>query len=233
MQHWARSIINDAIWDGRKSSEQIIIGLKRIAEIIESKDVYCFRTPDLEKFCDALFEVGDLSELSDKMMQIANYIGFQNFAIFVLQTGKNNFFRSRICTSFGEDWIARYQQMDYRKIDPVIARAGADDSCFLFSNLDSSSTNIENFWADASNHNIGRNGMCFVFPRIDGSRIGVSFVTENNSEYVEELHQVDGSDLHFLSLQAVNSFCDLSIGNKVMDDTLNLNELHFSKKNCL
>ncbi|WP_299842239.1 autoinducer binding domain-containing protein [uncultured Roseovarius sp.] len=208
-------------------SEETIRGLKRIAELIEDIDVHPFRTTELSDIGEELSECTDLTELSELMWQAATTVGFQNFAIFVIQQGSNGAFRSRICTSYKDTWVNRYHEKAYQFIDPVIAQAAAEDGWFLFSELNSSAPAIECFWEDAETFGIGRNGLCFSISRKDGARIGVSFSTSNTKEKVEEVVRLNGFDLQFLAHLAVDCFCYASRGPSLSDDTLSLKELRF------
>ncbi|MFD1158078.1 autoinducer binding domain-containing protein [Roseovarius aestuarii] len=201
--------------------------MRRIAELIENSGVHTYRTDELCDIGEELSECGNLTELSELMWQAASATGFQNFAIFVIQQGSSGAFRSRICTSFKDSWVARYQEKSYQFIDPVIARSASEDGWFLFSELHSNAPMIESFWEDAENFGVGRNGLCFSISRKDGARIGVSFSTANTKEKVDALVRLNGYDLQFIAHLAVDSFCYTSRGPSLPDDTLSMKELRF------
>ncbi len=227
MQHWARTIFEDALWENRTLTRETKNGLDRILRLIETSDVHPFRTDQLEAISNDLSECVDLTELSELMWHLATSVGFQNYTIFLLDQGSAGTFRSRVSTSYNEEWIARFQEKSYQYIDPVVARAKTTDGWFLFSDIDDSSPIVQEFWRDAVNHRIGRNGLCFVFTRRDGARIGISYATMNTAEKVADIVRFDGYDLQFLSQMAVDCFCFASCGPSLSDDTLSTEELRF------
>lgn len=227
MQHWIRTVFEDAIWNGKAKSQQANEAINRIVELIETNDVHMFRTADLESISTELSDCDDLNDLSELMWHLATSIGFQNFTIFVLQQGAAGTFKSRVCTSYNEDWIERYQARSYQFVDPVMAQASARDGWFLYSDLSATAPVVRDFWDDAEVHRIGRNGVCFAMTRLDGTRIGVSFSSMNSKEIVQDCVRLNGFDLQFLASQAVDSFCNASFGRELMDDTLTMLELRF------
>lgn len=227
MPHWVNAIIEEVSWDRKRMPAHVWSGLKRIAEIVESSDMHHFRTRELETIADALTECASMDELAELLWNAAVNTGFQNCALFVLNQGKAGAFKSRVCASYDEAWIARYQQRNYQYIDPVIVRASVRDGSFLFSETDNRSPVVKAFWDDAEQHGIGRNGICFVATHTDGSRLGVSFATTNTVSETKELARLNEHDLDVLARIAIDCFCYLSKGESLPDDTLTISELRF------
>ena len=227
MQHWVRSILEDVLWSSKSMSIEIKNGVDRIIDLVEKNDVHSFRTAELEGLANDLAECVDLTDLSELMWQVATSVGFQHFTIFVLKQGTGGTFKSRVCTSYNEAWIMRYQEQSYQFIDPVMSQAAVSDGWFQFSDLKSDAPAIQSFWEDAEKHRIGKNGLCFAMTRVDGSRIGVSFSTMNTKEKVDQIVRMNGFDLRFLAHLAVDCFCFASFGPTLSDDTLNNEELRF------
>lgn len=227
MNHWVRTVLEDACSQEESIPDHVHAGFKRIVQLIDSVDVHTFRTEEFEQIADDLSECTSLNDLANLMWKTATSTGFQHFAIFVLTQGSSGNFRSRVCTSYSEAWIRRYQEKSYQFIDPIISEATRKNDWFLFADLDSGSPVHHQFWEDAKEHGIGRNGICFTIVRPDGARIAVVFSTSQSVEKTNHLIRLNGSDLRFLAELAVESFCYASIGPLLPDDILSPHELKF------
>lgn len=227
MKHWVHSVLEEAFSSTKSSPEHVRQGLQRIAHLVESMDVHPFRTSELEGIADDLSECTDLRQLSKLMWRAATSTGFQHFAIFVIRQGSNGMFKSRICTSYNQAWIERYQAKSYQFVDPIIAEASRRDGWFLYDDLENDAPVVQSFWDDAKQHRIGGNGVCFALTRKDGSRLGIVFATAHTAEKTRELVRLNGSDLQFLANLAADSFCFVSCGPDLADDTLTVQELKF------
>ena len=227
MQHWVRALFEELASANNKMTDKTRKDVKRTIEIIENSDAHYFRTHELEALANELSQSDGLNQLSELMWKITTSLGFQNFAIFVLQQGRNRTFEPRICTSCNAKWISRYVDQRYQYVDPVIARASEREGWFLFSDITTSSRSVESFWQDADKYKIGRNGVCFSMFREDGTRIGVSYTTQNSANYVEESVRTNFIDMFFLAQIASDTFCYAAIGEDLPDNTLTEEELRF------
>lgn len=227
MKHWVRTVCENAFWGDQDRSSNAMEGINRIIQLIENSDVHLLRTEELEQICDHLADTVDLEELSELMWRAATSTGFQNFAIFVLHQGQGSSFKSRICTSFHDEWIARYIQNNYQYVDPVMSKASISDDWFLYSDLAGTAPAVKCFWRDAEKHRIGRNGVCFPMTRSDGTRVAVSFTTLNTNTAVEEAVRLNGYDLRFIAESAVDAFCYAASDSSLENDTLTVDELRF------
>ncbi|MEL6522301.1 MAG: autoinducer binding domain-containing protein [Pseudomonadota bacterium] len=225
MQHWVKNVFEDLLWAASGNSEEIHTTVSRIVRAIEGRDVYLFRTEELESIADGLVECVDLNDLSSWMWKATTSLHFQNFAIFVLKPGPGTSFHPKICTSYNTDWIDRYVEKTYQFVDPVMRRAAEADGCFAYSELDQTSPLVEKFWQDAERHRIGRNGHCCAFTRPDGTRIGVAFSSRESQEKVQEIVRKFSSDLFSISQLAGEAFCYAVAGPTIQDCCLSELEL--------
>lgn len=227
MRHWARSVIEDAVYGDDPPDNDIHCGLKRIIRQIESLDVHLFRTAELEDIANGLSDCIDLEDLSRLMWTAASSTGFENFIVFVINNGVNGTPKSRVCTSCNVDWITRYQEQNYQYIDPAMAEARRADGYFEFADLPASSPAVQAFWADAEDHRIGRQGLCFVSRRPGGARIGVSFLSGKSEDQARANVRRNGHDLMVISELAIDAFCYAAYGAGNADEELSVEELRF------
>lgn len=227
MQHWVNHVLQNRVHNPSSLADGQAKDLRRIAELIEQVDVYGFRTKELDSIANELAECDCLTQLSKYMWRTATSVGFQNFSIFVLRHGQAGSFKSRMCTSYSEEWVARYRAKNYHFVDPVMARAREHEGTFLFSDLNLGAKKQKDYWRDAVKHKAGSNGVCFSMDRRDGSRIGVTFSTSAAGDKFSELMLLNGSDLRFIALLAADCFCDVAVVAEHLDDILDANELRF------
>lgn len=227
MNHWVKTVFEDLTWGNKNVSEQLRSDIIRIVEIFECSDVHHFRTEDLENMANELYEADNVTELSSLMWKITTTLAFQNFAIFVLKQGPGMAFNPKICTSCNAKWVARYVDQGYQYVDPVMTKASENDGCFLYSELPVGSPVVETFWQDADHHRIGRNGVCFCIARRDGSKIGVSFSTQDTANKVQEIFYANSYDMNFIAQIAADVFCYAATDTLLSDDTLTEAELRF------
>ncbi|WP_299508178.1 autoinducer binding domain-containing protein [uncultured Roseobacter sp.] len=227
MQHWARTVFEDLLWTNSEVSQQTRVDAMRVIELIEECKTHRFRTEELQKTANQLLECVEIEALAELMWSVTTSLGFQNYAIFVLNKGAHASLEPRICTSFSNDWIVRYIESEYQYIDPVMMKAGQSDGWFTFAQLDNNSPAVRDFWLDAEKYRIGRNGICFAITQSEGERIGVSFSSQAPQERIEHIVRKNGLDLCILAKLASDAFCFAASGPAIPDDTLTVVELRF------
>ncbi|MFK7977373.1 MAG: autoinducer binding domain-containing protein [Halioglobus sp.] len=228
MKHWVRSVLEEAVSQERNLTQVTWASLKRIIELLETNEVYQFLSKDMDRLADDLSVCDDLTNLSEIMWNVAVSSGFQNFAIFALSHGSGTTFKSRVCTSYNKHWIRNYEEKRYQYVDPIMHMASSmTEGFFFYSDLDHDTPAIRDFWNDARNHKIGRNGICHVIALRDGVRIGVSFSTSSNAAKVRKDADLTGSDLAFIAQLAAECFCFTSRGPAISNDVLSTDELRF------
>ncbi|WP_299962387.1 autoinducer binding domain-containing protein [uncultured Roseobacter sp.] len=227
MKHWARSVLEELLWEKGTVSDRVRIDVMRIVELLEERDTHLFRTAELEDIANQISVCTDLSEVSHHMWDLTTTFGFEHFAIFVLKEGLGTSFSTKICTSFNQKWIERYVQENYQYVDPVMAKAECIDGCFLFSDLTNSAPMVRDFWDDAKKHRIGDQGICFAMTRPNGTRVGVSFSTQKTAKQLEEMVSVNLYDMNFLVQLAADAFCHTGSAPALPDNCLSVSELRF------
>lgn len=227
MTHWVQVILEDTIWGQKKLPAHVRDGLKRIEEMAISSEVIQFRTHEFEEIADELSICDDLSELSLLLWRAATSAGFQHFSLFVVNQGRSPTSAHRMCTSYKKDWLDVYQEKSYQYVDPIVAKAKSTDGKFLFSEASNSAPMVQAFWDDAEKHNIGRNGLCYVVTRSDGTRIAISFSICGTEKKASESIRLNTYDLEIIAQLAIECFCYTSTGSSLNDQLLSTNELRF------
>jgi len=227
MEHWATALLRNLQRGNIKSTATVDQQINRIIKIIDDTGVHHFRTDELEKLADEVVECADLVQLAQLLWLSATSCGFEHFVMFVITQGSKGAFSTRVTTSFNEEWIARYEKMNYSSIDPIFNAATSWDRPFSFAEVSRSSPAIELFWEDAVKHRVGENGICFPITRNDGSKLAVSYITRKSALLAARCIEQNGCDLGFISELATECFCFLSQGQHRSDRILSLEELRF------
>lgn len=227
MSHWVRVILEDAVSGQENLPDYVRSGLSHLVQIVETSDMWRFRTLELEAVADELSTCDCLSELSRLLWRAATSCGFQHFSLFVVSQGRGPVLASRMLTSFNSKWIKCFESKAYQFIDPVISMARIRDGSFLFSEASSCAPTVQAFWQDAEHHGVGRHGLCYAASRPDGARIAVNFYNSQPQEKAEENIRLNRHDLEVMSQLAIECFCYTSHGAASDKNVLSQRELKF------
>ncbi|WP_300016521.1 autoinducer binding domain-containing protein [uncultured Roseobacter sp.] len=227
MSHWVRAVLEEAIGNDAQRPAQVMEGLKRISHIIEESDAIQFRTDDMEELANSISVCDNLTELSQLLWQAATNSGFQHFSLFVVEQGRSANFSSRMCTSYGQNWLRRHEEKSYQFVDPVFLEAKSGNDSFLFSDLSTSSPLVREFWDDREEHNVGTKGMCYASTRPNGARIAVTFSSSDSEEKFSENIRFNRSDLEAVAQLAIEGFQHCASLTNLDDNTLSAQELRF------
>lgn len=228
MKHWARIILEDVILEFTEVPSVVLDGLVTAVELIENDVEYHFRLPILKDLADDISECDQLEGLAKLLWRVSVELGFQNFSIFLIKHGKAGIYGNRQCSSLSELWLERYSAKNYQWIDPVLQWANqVNNGAISFSELDSNSPLIEEYWLDAENHKVGRNGACFVHSLKRGSKIAVLFHSRAPNSIFSRSMDLNASDLRFLSRLAAECFWYASFGTSPIKNPLDNHELRF------
>ena len=230
MKHWSKVLVDEALWNCRECPDHLKNGLTRLADIVAQQPYHRFRLSTVEQHVDEIAECTDLTELTELTWRAAQCLGFENISVFLLSQGSGEVFRTRICTNYNRAWIARYQDMRYQRIDPVLCRAREQDGSFSYAELPQSPI-AEDFWKDAAAHKIGTDGLCVAINRKDGARLGVTYATRAGRKKTEELIALNRNDLEVLAHHVIDCFCDLGT-QTISCDLLTEAELRFLREIC-
>lgn len=227
MQHWARTVIEEALSTTGQPSSRLLQDLARIVGLIENLEWHHFRTDGLEDVVDRIVECSDIDELSQLLCTASVELGFEHATVFVLRQGSGTAFSQRICTSYPMSWVRRYQERSYQFMDPVMARALVSDEPFLFSDLADSVPMIKAFWKDAEAHGVGRLGLCCTFELSGSTRIGVSFSSSQPEAAFRDTVRLNGQDALITARLLATAFCSLAHRDHSNDCPLTMKELRF------
>ena len=227
INHWALSSLDDLMASDAGLPEELLADFAKMAEVVASMDLYCFRNPKLEAISDELAACDTLDQLAHIMWDAATETGFKHATVFVINQGNVPAFKTRVSTSYPNKWLERYAEREYLFVDPIFERSSQSSEPFLFSDVPTRSPVVEAFWNDAVGHGIGRHGFCCVSNMDTGTRIGVSFGSGNSESVTARNVRTHGSDLRFLAQIAAETFFYLAQTSPDASQSLTVTELRF------
>lgn len=227
VQHWIENWEADIRRSLPNLSRRMEHDLKTIRDAVAQNGSYVFRCPNLGIIADSIAEETELGQLTKLLRDASVAAGFQHATLFVLRQGRSTAFKTRVCTSYPEDWIARYGSQNYQNIDPVMSRAMQASAPFRFDEVWGSSGIEAAFWSDAEAHGIGRNGLTIPVSLPCDAKLAISFSSSNNQEMVGRQCEQHLSDLCVLAELAGEAFGVLGRTRPVQNSALTEEELHF------
>lgn len=229
VQHWVEGVLRRANQRHTKIPTSVRDDIERLCNIVKNLTYYEFYNEEMVGFVEDLSDCNDIDNISDIIVNVGKMCGFDHASIFLLRHGDAITFKKRVCTSYPWSWLVAYDQNRYQFIDPVVLRALRSDGSFLFSEIDSTSPQVERFWRDAKQFGIGTEGCCFVYEFDPGIRIGISFTSTGTSALVEKAFDHHGSDLAVLGQIACQSFVEMCGVFRAAGSELSIDELRFIK----
>ena len=199
----------------------------RIRDTILSCDVYAFRDIKLELVANDIAEETEVSRLPQHLWEVAIRSGFQNASLFVLEQGRGSQFKSRVCSSYPENWRARYIEQKYQFIDPVVSMALVRDAAFKFSEAKGTSSIEAEFWADAEKYGVGTNGLAIPVRLECEALIVVTFATSVDMQLADARCDEHLSDLSIVAQLAAEAFSCLGRSQPNPNAQLSQDELRY------
>jgi DNA-binding CsgD family transcriptional regulator len=138
---------------------------------------------------------------AETLRTIASEIGLSNIAYIRVSAGKHGDAYSVFSiVTYSRLWQQRYSLKKYLPYDPVISYGQKADEPFDWADLPADDPATNAFWADALNHNVGRNGLSVPLHSRRGVLSVVSFTSDLSKK---EWEAYKSSNLNSLKLLAV------------------------------
>lgn len=190
---------------------------------------YVFRNDKLQDIANSLSEETELDRLTKLLWEAAITADFQHSTLFVLEQGTGAAFRTRVCTTYPEDWIHRYGEKGYQYIDPVVTACQKYSEPFRFKDVKGTLPMELEFWKDAECSGIGTNGLAVPVSLPCGAKIAISYVSAASEKTVNESCDEHESDLLVIAYLAAEAFGFLARDRVTRTDDLTSDELRFLK----
>lgn len=135
----------------------------------------------LEGVLDRIHSAGSTGELSDLLHAIRSDFDLANIAYHAVAIPAQDARNPILILTYEDAWVQRYTERDYFLIDPVV-RAGVKGFLPLdWSEVDRSSPEAQQFFREADDHHVGREGVTLPVRGPAGER-ALFTITSNLSE---------------------------------------------------
>jgi LuxR family transcriptional regulator, quorum-sensing system regulator RaiR len=139
-------------------------------------------------------------ELVDILKAVASEIGLSHIAHLRFSSAKSA--DANLLTAvatYSREWQTRYFLKQYLAIDPVISHGRTAILPFDWETLNSDDQAIQNFFADAIRHDVGRNGLSIPVRNRKNTYSLVSFTSEHSRPEWDSFKRTSMSNLQHLS----------------------------------
>lgn len=201
--------------------------LNSIRTHILQSPTYVFRNRFLQDCAERIADENDLNRLTDHLAEVGAAAGFKDTTLFLLRQGDLSAFKTRVCTTYSEQWLELYGRAHYQYVDPIIARALEGGEPFQFSEVKGTSPLEIEFWANASRHGVGCDGLVIPVTLPCNAQIAVSFSSRVGATGVEMRSAEHVCDLKVIAEIASQRFGLLARNSPACKSRLNEEELEF------
>lgn len=128
---WMSSLLEDI--RSRCIDDLVVVeGLERMSLALESLEHYVFRSQELERLSDEIFDVSTNFELSEYLATLSSEAGFRYASIIITEYGSRSPRGARMITTEKNKWIDRFLEEQWFFTNPIIEKARtADGPIFL------------------------------------------------------------------------------------------------------
>lgn len=221
MTQWVQTSIIQAIQSlAAQGDTQLANDLKRISELVSTSDVSLLRFPESDVLLKQILDAKNTETLNKVLRDLCDAFSFQYATFHVVREGTQNFYASKVITTYPSAWVNDYVSKNFLSIDPVIEHSSICDGSFFWSELELSDDMSELFMQEARNAGIGAAGYTCVVDTDAADRFALS-VTSNEDRGVFDLRVEDlASDLMGLATEFSSAFVDISTGGRQKIDEL-------------
>lgn len=135
---------------------------------------------DAEQIADVVSRASSIDELSRSLKQMRDWYGFANIAYLAVHLPQAMKPNPLVLVTYDRDWVCRYTERNYFRIDPVVAMAIRASLPVDWSTVDHESAEAKRIFTEADAFGVGRNGVTIPIRGMGGERALLS-ITSNHS----------------------------------------------------
>ncbi len=148
--------------------------LRRLAVAIDFEDLEIMRSVDAEELSDDIIHADTFQDLIGLLRRITTVLGVDHCTVHLVRESSLSDFRTRVVTTYPDEWTTRYVERRYSFIDPVSAACAADLKSFYWDALSTLNPAVNSFWRDAATFGIGSSGYSLPLRTEHGDIVAVS-----------------------------------------------------------
>lgn len=207
MNSWANDSLREAIdCLARSGHVDLASDLSRIYVSTDLSVDEIFRSTSVEAIADALIEVDSLADLNNAMRAAIAAFGVTHCTFHVVKEARASFFRTQALTTYPKEWIHRYVEAGFQKIDPVMAACEKGPPGFYWDALDTSAPIVATFMKEALRCGVGPSGYTSITRVESGDVFAVSVCSSLDAGMFREGFEGLLQDFEVLSFYLSEAF---------------------------
>lgn len=135
----------------------------------------------IEEAFNSIFNAESLDDLRKVMLDLREPLGLTNIVYHALRLPKTDELHPMLLLTYEPEWVRRYIESDYFKIDPVVINGRRGFLPVDWSEVDRESVSATRFFAEADRFGVGRQGLTMPIRGPGGER-ALFTVTANMSQ---------------------------------------------------
>jgi Autoinducer binding domain len=211
MHGWAEGALREAVEVlARMGRNDLASDVNRIQAKIDFDNLEVLRCPGSDRIADGILEADSFAELATLLGRLAATLGFDHCTLHVISEGATTNFTTKVMTTYSDEWISRYVDRCYARIDPVSCACVTAQHGFFWDSLDQSAPTLRAFWEDSAAHGIGPSGYTLPIVTERGDKLAVSIASRLAAEVFRDRIERFESDLFSLGIFLADAFCRLA-----------------------
>ncbi len=211
VHNWAENSLREAIeliaGNGRND---LASDLNRILANVEFEDMEILRTSGADEFADRIVETESLPELVEVLNHLTRQFDVAHSTLHVISDSSTMNFRTRVITTYPEEWISRYVDRRYSLIDPIADACSTFGHGFYWDSLIVSNPLARAFQSDACEFGIGPSGYSLPIRTESGDLIALTVCSGECPDVFSARFARFESDLYNLGCLLIDAFCRLA-----------------------
>jgi hypothetical protein len=176
----------------RLGKNDLASDLGRLLHTLDFDELEVFRNPASEAIADRLLEVSTFPDLVDLLRQFSDAIGVSHCTLHVVSELPSTAFTTRALTTYPEEWVTRYFNRRYHRIDPVVRASATAEGGFFWDTLPVGDPSTLAFYHDAKAHGVGPSGYTLPIITERGDKIAISVSSpEDRTAFRERIRHVE------------------------------------------
>jgi hypothetical protein len=184
--------------------------MERLLDSGELENLRLYRNGEIEAIAASTEDLGDEGELAGLLRRVAGLLSLRHATIHVVQETGNVTFSPKVVTTYPAEWIQRYVDRGYAKIDPVFPLAAERDAGFYWDEIDGNNPIVASFFQDARAFGVGRSGYTLPMRIWSNVKVALSVTSDLSAADFRAAFAPHRSDLEYLAEDLITAFCELA-----------------------
>lgn len=204
---WTEKAVREAIaLAAANGMSDLEADLCRLVAAIDFEDLDIMRSVDAEDLSHDALEAESFQDLTDLLERFRALLGVDHCTLHLVRESSLSDFRTRVVTTYPDEWKTRYVERRYSTADPVSAACEADTQAFYWDTLATLNPVVNSFWRDAEAFGVGSSGYTLPLRTEQGDTVAVSVSSMRDRYEFRERFRRHEDDFLILGLALGETF---------------------------